>query len=155
MRDHFANPRSADYQLAIADAIVARGGFSDVTIIADNHISNGKIASRTPAGRKVLQCCLNSEHVEGQANFETIVLIYPDALGLTWTKLERSASKKTDNLVIANGRRQVFTWNRQMARSLAVRRFLSNTRVVELVWGIMILPISAILSAFDFARGRT
>ncbi len=155
MRDHFANPRSAEYQLAIADAIVARGVFSEVTIVADNRLANGEIAPQTPEGRAVTQCRLDSGYFERQAKFDTIVLVYPDALGLTWTKLERAASGNATNLVIANGRRQVFSWNQRMARSLALRRFLSNTRLVELMWGVAIIPISALLAVFDFARGRT
>lgn len=155
MRDHFANPRSVDYQMAIADAIVERGAFSEVTIIADSRLASGEVAPMTPSGRDIEMCRLDCAYLEALAGYDTIVLVYPDALGLTWSKLERSAARKSINVIIANGRRQVFTWNRRIAKSLAVRRFLSNTRIMELLWGVLIIPISATLAVFDFARGRT
>lgn len=153
MRDHFANPRDVDYQLAIADTIVARSAFRDVTIVADERLAaSGGLA--TPEGREVSIGHLDRRYLDSQSNFETVVLVYPDALGLTWGGLERLAAKRSRNLVIANGRRRVFTWDRRMARSLAVRRFLSNTRLIELIWGILVIPAAALLAAFDFARGR-
>lgn len=154
MRDHFANPRDFDYQLALADAVVEKGDFSGFEIIADARLGAVDGRTTTPAGHAIASHVLDTSLLQRQGKTDTIVLIYPDALGLTWSGLEQSASHQTANVVIANGRRRLFTWNREIARSLALRRFLANTRLVELVWGVLTVPTAAVLAAYDFARGR-
>jgi hypothetical protein len=154
MRDHFANPRNVEYQLEMADAIVSRSQFDAVMILADARLELSQDVSQTPAGREIAHQRLKSGHLDIQRHFDTIVLVYPDAVGLTWGGLERSASKIASTVIIANGRRRLLTWDRQIARSLGLRRFLSNTRLMECAWGVLIVPTAAVLAAFDFARGR-
>jgi hypothetical protein len=155
MRDHFANPRDLNYQLGMVDAIVAGGHFSGVEIIADARLKAMDATPATPAGHGIGYRYLDVGVFNALQKFDTVVLIYPDALGLTWSALERGAYSNSSNVIIANGRRRLFAWDRRTARSLALRRFLANTRLVELIWGILVVPTAAVLAAVDFARGRT
>lgn len=154
MRDHFANPRGVSYQLAIADAVIAHSTFDDVKIVADSKlmITGGLLV--TPAGHAVSESTLHSDFFL-HTKFDTTILIYPDALGLTWTAFEKSAVKHSTTVIIANGRRRLMPLDQRLARSLGLRRFLANTRLVEFIWGIIVIPTAAVLAVLDFARGRT
>jgi hypothetical protein len=87
--------------------------------------------------------------------FDTVGLIYADALGLGWSRLEaRLRALQARNVVFVNGRRRAMTLDAPAWRALGWRRFLANTRLPELVLAALALPVAAGCAAADALRGR-
>src|SRR5262249_39753134 len=84
-------------------------------------------------------------------DIDTTILSYPDALGLTFGRLEsRLLAAGARNVVVLTGRRRLFSLSPQAIRSLRWRRLLASTRIVELMAAIIILPFAAVLAGYDW-----
>jgi hypothetical protein len=84
---------------------------------------------------------------------ETIVLLYPDSIGLGFGPLERRV-RGAATVRVLNGRGRDFELDARARRSLAMRRVAERTMVVEaaaLAVGVVATPL---LLALDFVRGR-
>src|SRR5262249_21780205 len=82
---------------------------------------------------------------------DTVVLVYPDALGLTFGRLERRLiAEGATNIVIVTGRRRLFPLSSRALRSFRWRRLLASTRIGELMAAIAILPVAAALAGYDW-----
>lgn len=88
--------------------------------------------------------------------YDTIVLLYPDAIGLQYHALEqRLLTMKARQYLVLNGRRRIFVWDDASRRALAWRRFLTSWRVPErllVAAGVMAL---ACLAGWDWGRERS
>lgn len=161
-RDHYANPRSLPYQMAMlasararltpeesADLVIDRalgeevatqfaGGFNRVEVadLIDPRTWRHSIAADTRAYRHV-------------------VLIYPDALGLGCEKAERRILRDRDRVLIVNGRRRVFEVTPWFSYQMDLRRWLAEDRVIERVLAIAVRPIAGLLSAWDRLHARS
>ena len=85
-----------------------------------------------------------------------IVLLYPDAIGLGFLKLERAVAGLPDSRAVRvlNGRRRVFDLDSSARSALAWRRFLSYTMAGELAMSAVVLLLTPVLIAADLLRGR-
>ena len=148
--DHYANPRRADYQLAAAEAALA-----GAAITACDWRIDQALASALPAvARAHTFTHITPAEVRRGGPWDTIVLVYADALGLSWAPLEHAARAVCGSVVVVNGRRRAFTLTPASARALAWRRLLATTRVLELLATLALLPLAAALATFDALRGR-
>jgi len=87
-------------------------------------------------------------------NVDTTILVYPDAIGLTFGGLERRLiAAGARNIVVLTGRRRLFPLSRDARRSLRWRRLLASTRIIELLAGVMIIPAAALLAGYDWLKG--
>jgi len=108
-------------------------------------------ASRFPGGDLVE---LDSSRLDRAS---TIVLLYPDSIGLRWMTVERAVFKRKtrDCRVIAlNGRGRVFEVSKKTLFGLRVRRALELTMVLEVVFSLILVVFLPFLFCFDFFRGR-
>ena len=85
-----------------------------------------------------------------------ILLLYPDAIGIGFGRIERALRRAAPaaSLAALNGRRRLLPLDRATLRALRLRRFLERTMLVECVLGLTLLAATPLLLAFDYARGR-
>jgi len=90
------------------------------------------------------------------AGADTIVLLYPDAIGLGFGGIERQvrALAPRATLKVLNGRRRCFDLDAGTRRALALRRFLERSMLVELLLGTALLLATPFLHAADLVAGR-
>lgn len=153
-RDHFANPRDGAYQLNLVRALAADYGFDDIDLIVDTPLAqrlDDAQLSIVP-GTRVATIADGSELSFG--SYRTIVLVYPDPLGLGWDRLERRALASGARVIVVTGRRRLFTLDRSVRSILRWRRFLATTRIVELALAALIVPVAAICAVQDRIQGR-
>jgi hypothetical protein len=123
-----ANPRPLEYMRARFDERFAGGAVIDV--------------DAEPAWR------------ERAAAADTVVLLYPDAIGLGFGTVERSLPAASGPPIVLNGRRREFPLDRGTRRSLRVRRVLEWTMAPELVATVAFLVVTPVLLVLDWIRGR-
>lgn len=154
-RDHAANARSLEYQLMVARAVIALGSFKAFEIVIDSplakHMEQPIFADIEPVRVETV----GPGTVSSQSRWDTVVLIYPDALGLSWDGLEKAARASVKNTVVVNGRRRIFTLDPSARKSLRIRRFLATTRLSELLFSALIIPVAAVYAVVDAVRGRS
>jgi len=86
--------------------------------------------------------------------YDTIVLLYPDAIGLGWGHVERIvAHLNPPHTLVINGRRRVFAWDKKSRRMLTWRRLVESSWVLELVMIPTVLLVSVLLGAWDALAG--
>jgi hypothetical protein len=88
---------------------------------------------------------------------DTIILLYPDSVGLGFAALESTVTrlKKPSAAVrVLNGRRRDFLFTRATRRRLGLRRLLERSMMVEFVVMIAMLLVTPFLIMADLVRGR-
>ncbi|MDP2430939.1 MAG: glycine/betaine ABC transporter permease [Pseudomonadota bacterium] len=91
-------------------------------------------------------------------NADEVVLLYPDAIGLGFSAMERIIlkHKKTwAGVTVLNGRGRQFRQNGATRLGLRSRRLLEWTMLPEMIFLALFLLLTPILWVFDLARGRT
>ena len=73
-----------------------------------------------------------------------IVLLYPDAIGLGWGKIEKRVKIQTQHLTVLNGRKRVFDLIPSVHRKLLLHRFLEITFLPE----ILLMPFILLYGTF-------
>ena len=159
-RDHYANPRSTAYQLAMVaaavqqltpderpDAVVdAALGEEVLTAIAPGF---GRIEIADLASPQSWQRTLPTEARE----YRHVVFVFADALGLGCEGAEHRVLRDRQSVLVINGRRRVFALDRAMSRRLAISRWLAETRAVERVLALLFRPFASLLATADRLRG--
>jgi hypothetical protein len=88
----------------------------------------------------------------------TLVLLYPDAIGLRFGAIERlilSRKTKSATVEILNGRRRQFKLTSLTRWGLRLRRFLEWTMLPEMVFIPVFIVVTPVLWTIDAVRGRT
>lgn len=154
MREHYANPRPLPMIVQLAQAVLAAGEVTSFRVIVDARLAPSGIgdlwpnveASITPLDRFPLDLLRDPD---------TVVLVYPDPLGLGFGRFESQLiAMGASNIVILNGRRRLFPLTAAARRVLWWRRVLASTRLLEAVAAIGLVPFAAILATYDRFRGR-
>jgi hypothetical protein len=85
----------------------------------------------------------------------SVVLVYPDAIGLGFLKIE-SAIKRTVRrpVTVLSGRQRQFLLDGRTRRQLYLRRFLERTMLLEAVAIILFLVATPFLLGIDLIRRR-
>jgi hypothetical protein len=150
MRDHYANPRPAAVQLGIVKALLEQSRTESVRAIFD--VRGGPDESQPrPSWAVESQTADLTSWVPPVRDVDTTILAYPDALGLTFGRLEsRLLAAGARNIVVLTGRRRLFSLSSEAMRALRWRRLLASTRIVELTAAIIILPVAAVLAGYDW-----
>lgn len=78
-----------------------------------------------------------------------IILLYPDAIGLGWGKIENGLKINTQDIIILNGRKRVFEFTSSVRRLLLFRRFLEMTFLPEIFLTLFVLLYGALLAIKD------
>ncbi len=145
-RDFYANPRSGDY-MASRLAALADGALpgADILLLAvDTPSFPDALRSRQDMIELVSvpsasDLDLALERSANGGAFDAALLLHHDAIGLGLAGIEATLlGAVPDRVFVLNGRRRVYRLDRTMRRRLASRRFLAETRIVELGLGIVI-----------------
>ncbi len=86
-----------------------------------------------------------------------IVLLYPDATGIGFNKIEKEVFSIVNNsskVCVLNGRRRKFKLGKKERYMLLVRRILEKTMFFEFVFIIVFLIVTPFFLIFDWIRGR-
>ncbi len=83
-----------------------------------------------------------------------LVLLYPDAIGLGWSPLERALRRRFNNVKVLNGRKRFFQLDGKELIQLRVRRFLEITFLPEIIFAPFLLIYGTVLTIKDKIRGR-
>lgn len=151
-RDFFANVRSFEYQIGLVEEALAEALTSNVLIRVDNKFAENPAIARA-AKLGTVQVVDADGLAAGTDSAETILVVYPDALGLGWSPLEHRLP--ADRTYIVNGRRRIFALDAKTRRALRWRRLLACTRIPEIAAGLAIVPVAAGLAIWDSLRGRS
>ncbi len=84
-----------------------------------------------------------------------IILLYPDAIGLGWGKLEKKYIKKFKEVNVLNGRKQCFPLTSMVRNKLLFRRMLEITFLPEFIFAPCLLVTGSILAIKDKIVGRS
>lgn len=126
-----ANPRSADYMQSV-------------------------FASRYPDG-EFINVDTAPDWQQALADADTVVLLYPDAIGLGFAALERfarKAKKPWAAIRVLNGRKRDFLLYCGMQRSLKLKRFVERTMLGEMLFILPFALLTPLMLAWDWMRGR-
>jgi hypothetical protein len=127
-----ANPRNVDYMRTLLAE-----HFPDATWV--NTVEHADWADRISAA-------------------DTVVLLYPDAIGLGFSSVERvvMAHKRAwAGVEVLNGRRRRFRLNGATRTGLRLRRLLEWTMLPELIFLPVFIVATSLLWVADLVRGRT
>jgi hypothetical protein len=113
------------------------------------------LAEHWPDAR-IVDARLESNWAGALAGADRVVLLYPDATGIGFGRIERQVFRVASRsaIVALNGRRRVFPMDAAARRRLVLRRALERSMLIECVLGTMLLALTPLLWAFDLARGR-
>ena len=151
-RDFFANVRTLAYQVGLLEDALLLASPSSVTIRVDEALAQDAACEQLASfGQVEVRAAGNL--LSANETADSVLLIYPDALGLGWAPLE---SRLPSGPVYAvNGRRRIFPLNARTRRKQRWHRLLASTRATELLATIAIVPLAAGLAAWDVLRGKS
>jgi hypothetical protein len=155
LRDHYANPRPIDVQVGMVTALLDHSTAESVRTIFDVRLLPDQAQPRPSWAAESATADLAS-WVPAVRDIDTTILAYPDALGLTFGRLERRLlAGGARNIVVLTGRRRLFPLSSRAMRSFRWRRLLASARIVELMAAIAILPVAAALAGYDWLKADT
>lgn len=91
------------------------------------------------------------------ADCETVVLLYPDAIGLGFGAIERQVLRnraRNNRARVLNGRTRDFLLTPSARRGLRLRRMLEHTMAGELLFALVFLGATPLMLSYDLVRGR-
>jgi hypothetical protein len=154
MRDHYANARPLPMQIQLAEAALALGGSTTVRVAADARLAADGVEKLWQGVDTEIVALART--LPELRDADTVVLVYPDALGLGFGNFEsRLLAAGARNVVVVSGRRRLFPLTTTARRALRWRRALASTRLLEFAAALVLIPLAAVLSGYDRVRGRT
>lgn len=123
----------------------------------DEDYMRGLFHERFPEGR-FINIDRDRQWRAAAARAEKVVLLYPDATGLGFARLEREVKRLLPpwgTLSVLNGRRREFRLTPPTLLALKTRRLLERSLVAELAATFLFLAAGPILALKDWGSGRT
>lgn len=161
-RDHYANPRTLAYQVAMIAAARERLTPDEPADLAIDRTLGGDTAAQLAGGfgrvdvADLVHPRLWRDGIATQArSYRNVVLVYPDALGLGCGDAERRILRDRDRVLVINGRRRVFAVTRSYSYQMDIHRWLAASRAIERVFAAAVRPIASGLAAWDRLQSRT
>jgi hypothetical protein len=159
-RDHYANPRTLAYQLAMIAAAARQLSANGPPDLVVDRAFGPQIARELAGGfGRLERADLTNPRTWGHnlaaeaAGYQNVVLVFPDALGLGCEAAERRLLRDRDSVLVINGRRRVFEVTTAFGRRLDVSRWLARTRIFERALAMGVRPVAATLALWDRLRG--
>ena len=160
-RDHYANPRSLPYLIAmIAEAAAVLSPHEPPDLVLDRRYEEDLPEDVANSFGRVITAAVVEPRAAGAqpwappGAYDNVVLVYPDALGLGCESEERDALNGRQCVFVINGRRRMFRIDRAMRARLGFRRFLARTRVVERGLAWLFISVGSALAVWDRAAGN-
>jgi len=141
-----ANPRPLHYLLDLSKQLLPEAWHvpPSLLLVSDPDMSNVELAGF----EHVWRCQSETGGIDAavqagirQAGFGALVLLYADAIGLSWTRLEQQLSGMGITKLVITGRRRMFVHDRESARPLGLRRLAQRLWLSEL----LLAPATALL----------
>lgn len=161
IRNYHANPRSLDYMLGVAREFRAA---NKVTGPVYAMIDKIFVPASEPADASFAAPVETFDIGDDEAIYRwsercaiapsAIVLFYTDAIGLGCAKVQAAAAVKSSQVIIVNGRRRAFGLDATARRGLALRRFLSNWRFMEVFFAMTFLVVAVVCSVVNSAQSK-
>jgi hypothetical protein len=153
-RDHYANPRTLGYQLAmVRSAAELLTPDAAPTFVFDTAL--GDEVPRAGERLDLARPRYWHDSIASRAReFQNVVAVYPDALGLGCQDAEHRLVRECGSILVINGRRRAFRVDHAMSRRMDVHRWLADTRAFERLLARAMRPYAAALALWDrMARG--
>lgn len=159
-----SNPRSVEYMLNLAAILLnEHAPDAEVDLLVDSNAFQQVPEKFRPNVKNVWKV----EH-EGlwkinrelksklkTRQFDTVLLAYPDAIGLGWSSIERSLFfLKAQNLLVLNGRHRCFVLDQESRSKLLWRRLVGRSWIVEVFLSLGLVVLSIPLAIYDSAIGK-
>ncbi len=116
-----------------------------------------RLLNETWPGARFVDIRSEPAWLNGAKDCETLVLLYPDAIGLGIGAIERKvlrARRGRGAVQVLTGRRRQFALTRPVRRALLMRRLLERTMLGELLFGLVFVVATPLLLTLDLVRGR-
>lgn len=159
-----SNPRSIPYMANLALAFLeANAPNASVDLLADVNASADLPTEFSDRVRNlwfVEQEAFNPWQKElGEklhaAQYDTILLLYADANGLGWTRIEaRMKALDPSRILVINGRKRVFYLDGVAQNKLRWRRVLEWLWITEFLFGIVAVLLAIPLALYDLTLGK-
>ena len=88
---------------------------------------------------------------------DEIVLLYPDAIGLGFSGIEKQVRHEASSMVcihVLNGRKRNFLLSKTVQANLRKRRFLELTMLPEIIVGLLIVALTPFVLIVDLLKGK-
>lgn len=161
-RDHYANPRSLPYQVAMIAAVQARLTPDASADLVIDRAFGGEAAGQLAGGFGRVEVVdlaaprtWRNAIVAHTEAYRHVVLIYPDALGLGCQNAERRLLRDRESVLIVNGRRRVLAVTPTFSYQLDLRRWLAETRAAERLFAVVVRPVAGLLATWDRLHARS
>jgi hypothetical protein len=141
-----ANPRPMEYMLDLASDFVSRyaRGANIALLTHENLLAEIPEKHRSWPSRIFSDFDVSNL---SRKNYDTVVLLYHDPIGLGWEDLEKTLKKiHVSQYVVINGRRREFIWDQSARRAIAFRRFLAKAWWLEL----LLVPLVWVIATFFY-----
>lgn len=163
VRQTRANPRSHEYMLDAAMQIFGSGKTvdkvdllietSEVPLAEEWQKHFGHIYKANAENYHRMQHNLVEELK--QARYDMVVLLYEDAIGLGWENVERLMERiQTAQVIVLNGRKRIFKFDKVAKRKLVWRRFLETSWLSEVVLAPLLVVCSLAFFVYDVSLGK-
>ena len=155
-RMHYrANPRNSEYMLDLANAFIhqhAKGANYDLVVGED-------FVAEIPEKYRAWPSHLFTKYsfIElSKQNYDTIVLLYHDPLGLGWEDIEKFLKRlNVAQYIVINGRRREFVWDQEAQRAIAVRRLIAKMGWLEVFLAPWLWITATFFYLCDLITGET
>jgi len=155
-RDFAANPRTFEYQLGLVKDVLALGRVTETTCFIDPAFSDQSVQNQFASLGKVEIRDPGSVSGRDLQSFDTVIVVYPDALGLGRSGVEAGLLRSARvPLYFVNGRRRIMPLDSAARRALSWHRLLATTRLTELCLSLLIIPLAMFWAALDALRGKS
>jgi hypothetical protein len=155
-RDHYANPRTPAYQLALVAAVTEQLSPDQPPDAVIDRDLGEQFATDIAAGfgrlemEVLIEPRLWRRGLAARAHeYQNVVLVFADALGLGCEAAEHRLLRDRRAVVVVNGRRRVFEVDAAFSRRLDWHRWLAWTRIVERGLAAGVRPLAALLATKD------
>jgi hypothetical protein len=159
-RDHYANPRPLPYQMAMVEAAIAvLSPEAPPDLVIDTRVPGalpGEISSRFAriTSADVTGGALATGALGQSRDYDHIVLVYADALGLGCERGELDALAGRESVLVINGRRRAFRLDQSRRRRIRLSRWLAHTRLVERALALAMRPLAGAMAGWDQMTGK-
>ena len=156
IRMHYrANPRTSEYMLDLAhDFVNQHAADATIDIVADK-----TVVSEIPEKYRTRFPRIFTDFSFGELsrqNYDTIVLLYHDPLGLGWEDTEEVLKQlNATQYIVINGRRREFIWDQEARRAIAFRRFIAKAGWLEVFLAPWLWITASLFYLSDLLTGKT
>lgn len=153
----YANPRSVSYQLgAIKEFCSINGVGENIDLALDENLAPYPAEDIDSNFKQVYKISLfptKGLRDRLQKQYDNIVIVYSDAIGLGCEEIEKAIASHSSVFVI-NGRRRAFKLSLDFQKALNRRRFYCKWRIVEALLAFSFIFLSGAFALSDWLNKK-